>query len=78
MTEPIHSFQKSFNEYIQITISEFNKKKYVDLRTYFQNDEDELMPTKKGITFSVQSFYEFKDGIEKLEKKLLDEGLIGE
>ena len=78
MTEPIFNFQKSFNEFIQISISEFNKKKYVDMRTFYQDDEEELKPTKKGITFSVQSFSEFKEGINKLEEYLIKEGLIEE
>lgn len=78
MTEPIFNFQKSFNEFIQISISEFNKKKYVDMRTFYQDDTEELKPTKKGITFSVQTFNEFKEGIKKLEEYLIKEGLIEE
>lgn len=42
----------------KITFSEFRKKKYIDLRNYFDCD-GELKPTKKGISLSVDEFLEF-------------------
>ncbi|HOV90522.1 MAG TPA: transcriptional coactivator p15/PC4 family protein [Syntrophorhabdaceae bacterium] len=37
---------------IKVALKEFKGKRYVDMRTYFENDEGEWIPTKKGITFS--------------------------
>lgn len=42
--------EKNPTERIKITISEFKKRKYVDIRTFFLNDDMEWMPTKKGVT----------------------------
>jgi len=78
MPDVIHKFQKSVNEFVQISLSEFNKRKYVDIRIFFENENEELLPTKKGVTFSVQNFYELKEGIEKMEDLLIKEGLVEE
>jgi hypothetical protein len=40
---------------IIIAIKEFKGREYVDVRTYFVNDEGEWIPTKKGITFSPET-----------------------
>ena len=41
----------------KITFSDFRKRKYVDLRNYYESD-GELKPTKKGISLSVDEFLE--------------------
>ncbi|MBP8625338.1 MAG: transcriptional coactivator p15/PC4 family protein [Syntrophorhabdaceae bacterium] len=37
---------------IIFALKEFKGKRYIDIRTYFENDDGEWLPTKKGITFS--------------------------
>lgn len=44
------------NGNIIISISEFNGKKFLDIRKFFKNDNEELQPTKKGIALNKEQF----------------------
>ncbi len=76
MAEVIYKFQKNTVETIQASITEFNGKKYADLRIYYTDDNNELQPTKKGLTVSVESFPEIKKAVNELEKALKKKKLI--
>ncbi|NUO06973.1 MAG: transcriptional coactivator p15 [Candidatus Brocadia sinica] len=43
---------KSETDKIIISVKEYKGRKYVDVRTYFQGDDGNYLPTKKGVTFS--------------------------
>ena len=46
------------NGNIQITISEFNNVKYLNIRKYYKDEGGELKPTKKGIVLNKNQFQE--------------------
>lgn len=50
------------------SISNFRGKKYIDIRTWFQDQSGDWKPTKKGIHFSTDKFHDF----EKLSKLFSD------
>ena len=37
---------------IMVTVKEFKGKTYVDIRTFFENDQGEMVPTKKKVFLS--------------------------
>ncbi|GAN35148.1 transcriptional coactivator p15 [Candidatus Brocadia sp. AMX2] len=43
---------KSETDKIVISAKEYKGRKYVDIRTFFQGDDGNYLPTKKGVTFS--------------------------
>jgi hypothetical protein len=43
---------------IMVTVKEFKGKTYVDIRTYFENDQGEMMPTKKGVSLTPENLDE--------------------
>ena len=51
-------------------MNEYKGKKYIDIRTYFEADDGEYKPTKKGVTLSIDLYNELKEGIERLESLL--------
>jgi hypothetical protein len=57
-------------EVLRISAEEFKGRKYVDVRVYFENDEGEWKPTKKGITIQPDKIEEFVDLIKKAGKSL--------
>lgn len=57
---------------IIVAVKEFKGKEYVDIRTHFENDEGEWIPTKKGITFSPESLGEMIDILKTAKKKVSD------
>jgi hypothetical protein len=74
--EIVAEMEKSWNEKIVFSISEFRGKKYANIRIYYEDDEGEWKPTKKGVTVSPESFAEFKEHLEALEEQLKKDGLI--
>ena len=68
--ELVHSFDKSPTEQVQVSLSAFKSKTYVDLRIYYKASGGEYRPTKKGITFSPDLLPELEEAIRKLIEKV--------
>lgn len=65
---------RSETERIQIAVSEYKGKKYLDLRTFYTTDGgNNWLPTKKGITVSPDNIELLKDAIEKAMGEFADE-----
>ena len=75
--EFIAEFQKNSTEKIRARVGEYNKRKFADLRIFY-NDEDsgEWKPTRKGIAFSPELWPEFRQMVDALEEELQQQGLI--
>lgn len=78
MNEIIGEMEKGWNEKIVFSVSEFKGKNYANIRIYYEDDEGEWKPTKKGVTVSLDSFAEFKENIEGLESYLKENDLLVE
>lgn len=77
MNEVITTIDKSDRDDIRVSLSDFKGKKYIDIRLFVETEEDkDRIPTKKGITFSIDLYPEFKRAIKTLEDTLLKKGLI--
>ena len=48
---------------------EFNGKKAVDIREYYQNSKGELCPTKKGVFIPIEHISKLVDLVEQAEAK---------
>ena len=55
---------------IIITVKEFKGKQYVDIRTYFENDAGEWIPTKKGISLTPENLNEIMPLLETAQKSI--------
>jgi len=77
MSEVVAEMEKSSNEKIVFSLSEFKGKSYADVRVYYEDDEGEWKPTKKGVTVAVDRFSEFKEHVKALEEFLASKGLLG-
>ena len=76
MTQVVGEMDKGWNEKIVFSVSEFKGKNYANIRIYYEDDEGEWKPTKKGITVGLDSFPEFKERIEDLEAYLKENGYL--
>ena len=61
--ELVHSFDRSPTEQIQVALSRYKGKTYVDLRIYYKASDGEYRPTKKGITVSPDLLPELGESI---------------
>ena len=68
--------EKGWNEKIVFGVSEFRGKNYANIRIYYEDDEGEWKPTKKGISVNLEDFVEFKDRVAELDTYLHEKGLI--
>jgi hypothetical protein len=75
MSEVIARFEKNSFEEVRISLTEFKGKELIDIRVYYQPEgEEEMRPTKKGITISPDKFPDLQKGLAALEKALQDKG----
>ena len=70
----IHEFMKNANEKVRIEHCKFKEKDLLNVRVFFQSDQNEWLPSKKGITFRLDQLPDLKEGIDKASKEL--EGMI--
>ena len=68
MDEIIAEMEKGWNEKIVFRLNEYKGRQYFDLRIYYEDDEGEWKPTKKGISVQLDRFDEFKENLGKLGK----------
>ena len=58
-----------------VRITEFKGKSYVDARQFFQNDKEEWVATKKGISVRFDQLSEFITLLEKAESTIQKEAV---
>lgn len=68
--ELVHSFDRSSTEQVQVSLSTYKGKTYVDLRIYYKASDGEYRPTKKGITLSPDLLSELGEAVRKLIEKV--------
>jgi hypothetical protein len=58
------------NDKIIVALKEFKGKEYIDIRTHFENNDGDWIPTKKGITLTPDSLDEMIDILKTAKKKV--------
>lgn len=74
MSEVVTEMERGWNEKIVFSLSQFKGKNYADIRIYYEDDEGEWKPTKKGIAIALERFEEFQEHLHKLEDFLAAQG----
>ncbi len=57
---------------IIVTVKEFKGKQYIDIRTYFENDAGEWIPTKKGISLTPENLDDVIKILQQAKKKITE------
>jgi len=57
-------------EVVRVSVEEYKGRKYLDVRIYFENDEGEWKPTKKGVTIQPDKIDLFMDLIKQAKESL--------
>ena len=65
----IGELQKGKDKII-IALKEFKGKEYIDIRTHFENNDGDWIPTKKGVTFSPENLDEMIELLMAAKKKM--------
>ena len=65
----VHSFPRGENEEVQLALTRYKGRFYIDLRLWFHNEGEEgFKPTKKGIAFSVDHLEDLENGVRQLSE----------
>ena len=59
---------------IMVTVKEFKGKTYVDIRTYFENDQGEMVPTKKGVSLTPENLDDILTLLQDAKKVMQEKG----
>ena len=70
MQFPIHikDIPKSKGEIIRIEITEFNGAQLLNLRVWYQTENGEYAPTKKGVTFQWGQMAQLSEALKDAEE----------
>ncbi len=71
----IHEFKRNAEETLRISLSTFKGRTYIDIRSFYEDSNGELAPTKKGVTITPELWDEFRTGIQFAEALLQEKNL---
>lgn len=66
----IGQVERSQTEVIRISTEEFKGRSYVDVRVYFEDNEGEWKPTKKGVTINPDKLEQVIELLKEAQDKL--------
>ena len=66
----VGEIQKAGTDRIIVTVKEFKGKTYIDVRNFFENDEGEMVPTKKGVSLTPDNLDELIRLLGEAKKNL--------
>ena len=66
----VSTFKRNPTEEVRATLKEFRGRRYLDLRIYYQDDQGEWKPTRKGVSLSTDFMGELKEAVLALEAVL--------
>jgi len=68
------AIDRTDTEQLQISISEYKGKSYLNMRIFYTTDEGATwIPTKKGVTFSPEQIDILEEAIQEAKKEFMAE-----
>ena len=68
------TIERSDTEQLQISVSEYKGRSYLNMRIYYTTDDGATwLPTKKGVTFTPDQLDLLSDAIEDAKKEFMAE-----
>jgi len=66
----VKTIDKGMGGQIQIRLSRFHERNYIDIRNFYEADDGEWKPTRKGIAIPVELYEELMDGLKAAQPLL--------
>ena len=68
------AIERSDTEQLQISISEYRGKSYLNMRIFYTTDDGRTwLPTKKGVTFTPEQIDMLEEAIQEAKKEFMEE-----
>ena len=68
--EVIAELEKNQKEKIRVSIEEYRGTKFIDCRVYWEDEQGQWKPSKKGIALNSECINEVIEALQKASKKL--------
>lgn len=66
----VGEIDKSINERLRVIVKSYRNRQYVDIRMYWQDEQGQWLPSKKGIILNAQILGEVDELLRKASKEL--------
>ena len=68
------TIERSDTEQLQISVSEYKGRSYLNMRIFYTTDEGaSWLPTKKGVTFAPDQLDLLEEAIQEARKEFMEE-----
>ena len=67
-TQVVHEFSKNSTEVVRASITHFKGNDYADIRVFYEAEDGEHRPTKKGLTVSLDLLGDLEAAVKALKK----------
>ena len=68
----VKAIDKGMGNRIHIRLSRFHDRDYLDIRNFYEADDGEWKPTRKGIAVPVELYGELMDALKGAEQMIKD------
>ena len=72
----VRAIDKGLGNRIHVRISRFKERDYLDIRNFYETEDGEWKPTRKGIAVPVEFYDELMDGLgaakEEIDKRKVE------
>ena len=69
MQKVIRDIEKNSSNKIRISLTEFKGNNFVDLRVYYEDEEGEYKPTKKGVALKPELIPQVIEALQEAERE---------
>ena len=66
----VRSIDKGLGSRIHVRLSRFKDRDYVDVRNFYETDDGEWKPTRKGIAVPVELYDELMDALRAAKEEI--------
>jgi hypothetical protein len=68
--ETLYEFDKCGGQVVRFSVGHYRGRKYADVRLWYEDDEGQFKPTKKGIALAPELLNELEKGVMRLKAAL--------
>jgi len=66
----IRAIDKDLGNQIHVRLSRFRERDYLDIRNFYETDDGEWKPTRKGIAIPVEFYAEVMDALTEAKSQI--------
>jgi hypothetical protein len=73
----VRAIDKGLGSRIHVRLSRFRERDYLDIRNFYETDDGEWKPTRKGVAIPVEFYDELIDALRAAKEEIAKRGSSG-